>query len=216
MPLLQVHQDLLRKNGWTDLRAVSLGLPPCACCPQDSGVQREGHEPGTASSEHVGTSADTSMCSNRAQGIAGTVREEESNGDGDEDSPEAGTAKFVFAVNAGCPIPTRRLVGAFRSCAMYKRDASFTSTMYGRSGEYQWRCSSKALISLRSPKRYRSMHFSVAVRCLPSRFGDVVEAAEEHLRLFDMTRDQTAEAQVREKGHLSCVLAAFCDGSSIM
>lgn len=44
-------------------------------------------------------------CGNTAHGIAGTVREESNN----RDAPEAGLAKVVFAVNAGCAIPTRRL-----------------------------------------------------------------------------------------------------------
>lgn len=106
----QVHQDLLQKNGWADLRAVSLLLPPCACCRQDSEVGREEHQTGTASAARAGAS--TARCGNTAHGIAGTVRDEESSGDGDGDGdvPEAGFAKVVFAVNAGCPIPTRRLV----------------------------------------------------------------------------------------------------------
>lgn len=99
----------MRKGGWADLRVVSLGLPPCACCHQDSTHERDAHETGTVSPEAVGTS--TGRCGNTAHGFTGTVREEESNGDGDV--PEAGLAKVVFAVNAGCPIPTRRLVDAF-------------------------------------------------------------------------------------------------------
>eukprot|EP00752_Nemacystus_decipiens_P010670 g9501.t1 len=92
----------------------------------------------------------TGRCTKTAYGIAGTVREE-TTGNGDGDVPVAGLAKVVFAVNAGCPIPTRR-------------------------------------------------------------FGDVVAAAEEHLGF----RQHDRMAEARERVGVSCVLAAFCDGSSII
>eukprot|EP00903_Cladosiphon_okamuranus_P010725 g10137.t1 len=154
-----VHQDLLRKKEWADFRAVSLVLPPCACCRQDlaegEGEGREEHQSGPASPGHADAGA--RRCGNTAYGIAGTVREDERNGDGDGDGdvPEAGLAKVVFAVNAGCPIPTRR-------------------------------------------------------------FGDVVAAAEQHLGLLECAHQQKTEARENQEGHLSCVLAAFCDGSSII
>lgn len=47
-------------------------------------------------------------------------------------------------------------------------------------------------------------------RDAPSRFGDVVAAAEEKLRL-DGEVPETREGESRSR-----VLAAFCDGSSIM
>lgn len=77
--------------------------------------------------------------------------------------------------------------------------------------------SCEVLVVLRSRKQYLNKLLTFCFCslccwvCLFSRFSDVVAAAEEHLRL----NYHTAEACEKEE-HLSCVLAAFCDGSSIM
>ncbi|CAN0061039.1 unnamed protein product [Ectocarpus fasciculatus] len=151
MLLHVVYQDLVRKSGWTDVRSTLLHLPPCACCRRDSSHGQPLHESPRVPPELVGNKG---CCGKIAHGIVATVREERNynrNGDpGDKpvELPAASTT-IVFAVNAGCAIPTRRL-------------------------------------------------------------SDVVAAAEERLRI-----DHRA-TEGRDQLQRPCVLAAFCDGSSII
>ncbi|CAM9162337.1 unnamed protein product [Hapterophycus canaliculatus] len=148
-----VYLDLLRTNGWAELRPLSLDLPPCACCHQDISRGQQSEETRRTSRAHAGGH----RCGIIAQGIAGTVAEEDGvhRNRNDDDGPGAEVStlkKVVFAVNAGCALPTRR-------------------------------------------------------------FSDVVAAAEEYLLRLD-----ASGTDARNDGrHLrSRVLAAFCDGSSII
>ncbi|CAN0075163.1 unnamed protein product [Scytosiphon promiscuus] len=155
--LHMVYQDLLRNDGWTALRPISLDLPPCACCHQDSNRGHQSQETRRTSRASV---VEGHRCGSIAHGIAGRV-EEDANGhhrrNGD-DGPEAETValtKLVFAVNAGCALPTRR-------------------------------------------------------------FSDVVAAAEECLLRWDAGDTAAARDDERNLRSRFRVLAAFCDGSSII
>lgn len=85
-----MQEDLARKNGWSDLRRVVLDLP----CFDSCGVQHSGDIP-TRECGH-------GRC--KAHGIMARVQQEEGERAGDP------STTLVFAVNAGCPLPTRRLV----------------------------------------------------------------------------------------------------------
>ncbi|CAM9431347.1 unnamed protein product, partial [Laminaria digitata] len=151
-----VHADLLGKDSWTNLRPVLLDLPPCRSDhdidePPSSCQQRRNNDDGNDGSW---TSRERNQCGccNTAHGIAATVVEDVEDGCSRSAATPTTSTVVVFAVNAGCPLPTRR-------------------------------------------------------------FCDVVSAAEEHLLLQDRHDQGGLETGVRQRLR---VLAAFCDGSSII
>eukprot|EP00904_Undaria_pinnatifida_P003176 jgi/Undpi1/1285/HiC_scaffold_11.g04677.m1 len=110
----RVHGDLLGKDEWSNLRPVTLELPPCRCDderPSSSCQQRrdDGNKTCRRSRENHHCNCNT------AHGIAATLMEEDGSSPSAADSSTAMVAVVVFAVNAGCPLPTRRQVYSRRA-----------------------------------------------------------------------------------------------------
>lgn len=108
--ILQVNDDLLGKESWSNLRSVLLELPPCRKRGNDkdetpSSCQQRRNDDGTR------TSREHDRCScNTAHGIAATIVEDVEDGISPSTAASITTAVVVFAVNAGCPLPTPRRV----------------------------------------------------------------------------------------------------------
>lgn len=99
-----MRQDLIKKVGWSDLRPVLLHLPP-----DDYGAR--GEEVTADVAGPLALSTEVHARCNTANAIEVAVLEEDKS-----DRVGYTAKKIVFAVNAGCPLPTGRSAGDLWNC----------------------------------------------------------------------------------------------------